>query len=137
MSKETHSNLHGIMKSMEHSTTAIPLTKLPHDVICNIFSFLDAKSLLRQRCLNRSLQQIACQSSLWEGQCEYLWKDKVHVLRQAKDLRTTDALAAYRMSLLDARSRHHVTREELCYDPARQKGTIWSIRFKEAAGKRA
>jgi hypothetical protein len=128
---------HQQQQQQQQQGVVIHFTKLPNDIITNIFSFLDAKSLIRQRCLNRSFQQLASQCSLWEGQCHYLWKDKVHVTREARDLMTTntDALAAYRTSLLDATNRHHVTRDELCYDPQTQRGTIWSIRFKESAGK--
>jgi len=43
-------------------------------------------------------------------------------------------MAAYRISLLDGRNRDHLTREELIFDPDTGKGSIWSFRFKEAAG---
>jgi hypothetical protein len=43
-------------------------------------------------------------------------------------------LTAYKLSLQDSRNRHHVTRQELCYDPDTMTGTVWSFRFKESAG---
>ncbi|KAL3916863.1 MAG: hypothetical protein SGILL_004985 [Bacillariaceae sp.] len=46
----------------------------------------------------------------------------------------TDAMAAYRTSIDDANTRDSVTRRELCFNPQTKRGTIWSIRFKEAAG---
>eukprot|EP00534_Pseudo-nitzschia_fraudulenta_P013311 CAMPEP_0201241772 /NCGR_PEP_ID=MMETSP0852-20130820/35187_1 /ASSEMBLY_ACC=CAM_ASM_000632 /TAXON_ID=183588 /ORGANISM="Pseudo-nitzschia fraudulenta, Strain WWA7" /LENGTH=436 /DNA_ID=CAMNT_0047538155 /DNA_START=138 /DNA_END=1448 /DNA_ORIENTATION=+ len=50
------------------------------------------------------------------------------------DMNIPSAMSAYRMSVLDAEKRDHVTREELLYDPDTGKGTVWSFRFKEAAG---
>lgn len=111
------------------------LSKLPDDVAGRILSFLDPASLLRQRCLNRSFRRVASQSSIWEAICHNFWKDKVHVSRRARHLASTDGMAAYRTALEDAQTRDYVTREELCYDPETQRGTIWSIRFKEAAGR--
>ena len=43
-------------------------------------------------------------------------------------------MAAYRMSLQDARDRNFVLPHELIYDPETETGTVWSFRFKEAAG---
>jgi hypothetical protein len=110
------------------------LSKLPDDLAGKILSFLDPASLLRQRCLSRSFQRIASTSSLWEALCENVWKSKVHVSRQAQNLVSTNGMAAYRMAVEDATKRDYMTREEFCYDPVSQLGTIWSIRFKEAAG---
>jgi F-box-like len=111
------------------------LGKLPDDLVAKILSFLDAASLVRQRSLNRSFRRLASDTTLWQGLCYNLWKDKIHVEREARDLVTTDAMAAYRRALEDAQTRDHMTREELCYDPTTHKGTIWSLRFKEAAGE--
>jgi hypothetical protein len=110
-----------------------PLSCLPEDVLCNITSFLDVGSLSNVRCLNRSFRTLASQGSAgWENLCQALWATKVHVLKEA--LEDPDPMAAYRMSVLDARDRDYVKREELIFDPSSQKGTIWSFRFKESAG---
>jgi hypothetical protein len=109
------------------------LTGLPDDVICNIVSFLDAAALLRVRTLNRSFRTLASKGSAgWYNLCKRLWENKVHVAKEA--LEHPDPMAAYRMSVLDARDRDYVTRDELVFDPETRKGTIWSFRFKESAG---
>ena len=106
---------------------------MPDDVICGITSFLDAKSLSTVRLLNSCFRTLASQGSAgWENLCRKLWKDKIHVLPSALD--NPDPMAAYRMSVLDARQRDYVTMEELVYDEETEKGTIWSFRFKESAG---
>jgi F-box-like len=110
------------------------LSKLPDDLTGKILSYLDSASLLRQRCLNRSFRRMASDSSLWEALCRTLWKSKVHVSRQARNLVSSNGLAAYRIAMEDAKNRDYITQEEICYDPVSQRGTIWSIRFKEAAG---
>jgi hypothetical protein len=110
------------------------LSKIPDDLTLRILSFLDVASLLRQRCLSRSFQRVASNSTLWESLCQTLWKNKVHVSRQARDVMSSNGMVAYRMALEDSTNRDYITQEELCYDPVLQRGTIWSIRFKEAAG---
>lgn len=110
------------------------LNKLPDDLAGKILSFLDPPSLLRQRFLNRSFRRIASDTVLWQDLCHILWKDKVHVSREARMLSATDGMAAYRMALEDANTRDFITLEEFCYDPEAQQGTIWSLRFKESAG---
>jgi hypothetical protein len=116
----------------EDETTA-QLSCMPDDVICNVTSYLDIASLLRARLLNRSYRTLASQGSAgWENLCQKLWKDKVHVSPAA--LEHSDPMAAYRMSILDARDRDYVTREELVFDPDTKAGTVWSFRFKESAG---
>ena len=109
------------------------LTRMPDDAICNITSYLDVVSLLRVRLLNRSFRTLASHGAAgWEGLCQTLWKDKVHVSLTA--LGHPDPMAAYRLSVLDARDRDYVTREELVFNPDTRTGTIWSFRFKESAG---
>ncbi|KAG7363245.1 F-box-like protein [Nitzschia inconspicua] len=110
------------------------LGKLPDDIAIKILSFLDPSSLLCQLRLNRSFHRIASDNTLWESLCRHLWKDKVHVSRQAQALVTSNAMAAYRMAIEDAHTRDYITPEELCYDPETRQYTIWSIRMKEAAG---
>jgi F-box-like len=62
------------------------LGKLPDDLVAKILSFLDAASLVRQRSLNRSFRRLASDTTLWQGLCYNLWKDKIHVEREARDL---------------------------------------------------
>ena len=114
-------------------TTGNELSEMPDDVACNITSYLDIVSLLQVRQLNRSFRTLASQGSAgWDNLCQVLWRDKIHVPPQA--LQHPDSMAAYRMSILDARNRDFVTRKELLFDPITGAGTIWSFRFKECAG---
>lgn len=109
------------------------LTSLPNEIICNILSCLDVTSLLQSRCLNRSFRTLASQGSAgWENLCHNLWQQKVHVSPEAQE--HTDPMAAYRLSVEDARNRDFVRPEELLFDPATKTGTVWSFRFKESAG---
>jgi hypothetical protein len=109
------------------------LRNMPEDVICNITSYLDLVSLIRVRRLNRSFRTLASKGSAgWGNLCQQLWLTKVHVVPTA--LEHPDAMAAYRLSVLDARDRDFVTREELVFDPLTRSGTVWSFRFKESAG---
>ena len=127
------------------------LCDVPDDALCKVMSFLDANSLCKMRCLNRKFQRTASKNSAgWDYLCRNLWKNKIHVSGQAQQellrsstssssarTRTSDdecAMSAYRISLQDGRNRDHVTREELVFDPDTGNGTIWSFRFKEAAG---
>lgn len=111
----------------------IRLVSLPDDLLCHVLSYLDVKSLLRSRCLTRSFRTIASKSSAgWENLCQTLWINKVHVPKSAREHK--DAMAAYRLSVEDARNRDYVTPEELLFDPISKTGTVWSFRFKESAG---
>lgn len=110
------------------------LSGMPTDVIYNVTSFLDVKSLLNIRYLNRSFRSIASQNSAgWDLLCESFWKTKVHVSPEARSC--TDRMAAYRLAVEDARTRDHLLPEELIYDLETKTGTIWSFRFKESAGE--
>lgn len=119
--------------SIENTKSEFTLSSLPEELLCNIMSFLDAKSLLETRCLNRSFRTLASQGDAgWDNLCQRLWADKVHVPREAREL--SNRMAAYRLSVEDARSRDFLTSEELLFDPITKKGTVWSFRFKESAG---
>lgn len=109
------------------------LSSLPEDVQCRITGFLDAPSLVRMRAVNRYYRRLASEDPAgWAFLCEYLWRDKIHVGVQARE--EPNRLEAYRLSIEDAIQRQHLTLEELCYNPSTDTGTIWSFRFKEAAG---
>ena len=119
---------------MDDATRMHRLDKLPHDCSVKVLAFLDHVSLLRQRCVNRAFGRIASENTVWEPLCQQLWKDKVHVSKQAQETLAKDAMAAYRLSIDDAKTREFGTTQELCFNPDTKRGTIWSIRFKEAAG---
>jgi hypothetical protein len=125
-------------------------SQLPDDLLCKVMSFMDSTTLCTMRLLNRKFKRSASKNSAgWDNLCRHLWKEKIHVSRQAQQelLRSSpttnrtgnrsadeSAMHAYRISLLDGLHRDHLTREELIFDPDTGSGTIWSFRFKEAAG---
>lgn len=116
-------------------STLLPFESLPDEVICSVLSYLDAELLLEMRCLSRSLRVLASKNSAgWSDLCKRLWKDKIHVLPQARQTAEVDSMTAYRLSVQDAKNRNHIEPHELIFNPETQKGTIWSFRFKEAAG---
>jgi hypothetical protein len=102
------------------------------------------------RLLNEKFKGLASKDAAgWDFLCQSLWENKIHVSRDAQEelLRSSSttsnngigkgdesAMSAYRISLQDGRDRDHLTREELIFDPDTGTGTIWSFRFKEAAG---
>lgn len=116
--------------------SAAMCSSLPDDLICKLFSFLDAPSLMQVRKCNRHLRNLASRNEAgWEHLCQALWATKIHV----PAVPTTGVppyhyLNAYHGSIREAQERQHLTLEELCYDPEQRKGTIWSFRFKESAG---
>jgi hypothetical protein len=133
---------------LKHKTEMF--SQLPDDVLCKVMSFMDATTLCIMRVLNRKFKRSASKNSAgWDNLCRNLWKEKIHVSRQAQQellrsspttninsYRSADegAMPAYRISLVDGLNRDHLTREELMFDPDTGTGTIWSFRFKEAAG---
>ena len=135
-SRSNHEDDFAIQKeqmSCINDSTQQPLRSLPDEVICAIFSYLDVHSLLDMRCLNNSFRTLASKNSAgWSNLCQRLWETKVHVSPAA--VSTTDSMTAYRMSIQDARNRNHVEPHEFVFDPETRTGTIWSFRFKEAAG---
>ena len=129
----------------DSSSKTTTLSHLPDDVLCSVLSFLDASMLCKMRRLNRKFKILASKNSAgWDNLCQTLWKSKIHVAREAREeLESSSpssergdesAMSAYRISILDANNRDHVTREEFIFDPDTGTGTVWSFRFKEAAG---
>ncbi len=117
----------------DHGDNEVALMSLPDDILCNILSHLDVRSLLGSRYLNRSFRRLASQGSAgWENLCRKLWEKKIHVSKVARD--HADPMIAYRLSIEDAQSRNYVHPEELIFDPLTKTGTVWSFRFKESAG---
>lgn len=120
-----------------------PSTVLPDELLFRCTVFLDASSLVKLRSVSRALRRLSSSNEAgWEGLCQLLWREKVHVGRAALE-ETSNRLRAYQLSLADAR-RNFVFPEELVFDPARHSSTIegraadsatvWSFRFKESAG---
>ena len=125
--------------TVEEAAITITFVGLPTDLMCNCLQFLDVTTLLRMRTINTSFRDIASQNEAgWTDLCKRLWKTKIHILKAAKERNLEDddssMMTAYRLALVDGRTRQHVTREEFIYNPETNKGTIWSFRFKEAAG---
>ena len=109
------------------------LKSFPRDVLCTITSFLDVKSLLAVRLLDKDFRILASTGEAgWKNLCSILWRGKIHVPPSARS--HPNHMEAYRMSVVDARDRQHITLEEFTYNPGTHKGTVWSFRFKEAAG---
>jgi hypothetical protein len=110
------------------------LQSLPEEVVCTICSYLNVHTLLDMRCVNRFFRTLASKNSAgWSNLCDDLWKNKIHVSPAARSM-VDSKMTAYRISLQDAQERHHIERHELLFDPDTKTGTIWSFRFKEAAG---
>jgi hypothetical protein len=106
---------------------------LPDELICTMAAFLDVPSLLRMRFVSKRFRQIMSRNEAgWTDHCTRLWRDKILVSAVAKS--HSHAMTAYRISVEDAKTRDHITVDELCYDLSPQKGTIFSFRFKECAG---
>jgi hypothetical protein len=104
------------------------LRALPDDLLYRVTGFLNARSLLNMQQVNRTYLRICRQNKAgWDGLCDVLWADKIHVADEART--TQDRMSAYRLSVHDAATRHHLTMEEFCYP-----STVWDFRFKESAG---
>jgi len=115
---------------------------LSDDVIYYVCSYLDVLSLISFSECSRFLNKLTSKSEAsWSEKCELLWKDKVHVCKEALNkMREFNALNkekkahhigskdAYKLSILDAKYRQEITAEEIC-------NFTWSFRFKEAAGQ--
>jgi hypothetical protein len=114
-----------------------PLLDLPTEVLSLMLSFVDVPSLLAMRQLCRKSKDVSSRDDAgWTTHCERLWKSKVHVSQHAKQLQSQKgkAMEAYIDSVRDARQRQHINHNELCYHPVSHSGTVWSFRFKSAAG---
>jgi hypothetical protein len=110
------------------------LVCLPEELMCTMTAFLDIPSLLQMRFVSKRFQQIVSRNEAgWTSHCTHLWRDKIHVSVAAKN--HIHSMTAFRISLQDAKTREHITMDELCYDLSPQKGTIFSFRFKECAGE--
>jgi len=113
---------------------------LSDDLLCQVASFLNVGSLKRSRLLSRRFQAVLSRNEAgWTNHCERLWKRKIHIANKAKALFAqqdeSSAMEAYRLSCTDARLRHELNLEELCFDPNTNQGTIWHFRFKQSAGR--
>lgn len=123
------------LKNPPPSKSAALCSLLPDDLICKVTSFLDVASLLHVRKCSRYLRDLASRNEAgWECLCKKLWADKAHVPSVAEALTPSYFMSAYHNSIQDAHERQHLTMEELCYDPEKNTGVVWSFRFKESAG---
>ena len=140
------------MKHTSNTTTTrinnsanLKLLDLPEEILTRVTGFLDAPELLRIRLVNQYLASLAARNDAgWKTLCDRLWSDKAHVCSEAWALRNEqhgndnnqrNCMEAYRVSLHDATARHYLRlHEEFLYDPVTQQGTVWSFRFKQAAG---
>ncbi|KAL7463896.1 hypothetical protein ACHAXS_004249 [Conticribra weissflogii] len=127
---------------------------IPDDIVAHILTFLDVKSLVDLRECNKNLLLAASNNSAgWTHHCKLLWSSKVIVCSDARDLLDnpnaprisnddskmmkpkTNAMAAYKSSVIDAKARNEIKVDELCFDnSSNESGMIWSFRFKESAG---
>ena len=118
------------------SPPSTPLDILPDELLCAISCYLDIESLARSRLVNKRFMTVASRDEAgWRGHCETLWATKAHVCKDACALlEKGHSREAFHLAGRDALTRHHVSREELCFDPVTGKGFVWSFRFKAAAG---
>lgn len=110
---------------------------LPSEVLSSVMSFMDVPTLSTMRLVNKKSNTIASRDDAgWTAHCHRQWKDKVHVSPKAKELQKQKgrSMEAYMESVRDACERQYVQHSELCYDPVSHSGTVWSFRFKSAAG---
>lgn len=109
------------------------LCELPDELVIQTMGYLDAKSLLSMRSASQKFSQLASRNEAgWTNLCETLWKEKIFVGDEARTRESS--MLSYRLSVEDAKTRHHLTHDELCFDLETKKGTVWSFRFKESAG---
>jgi hypothetical protein len=120
----------------QHRASLGPFALLPNEVVSRIFNYLDVTSLVRAIQVSTRFRVVgSLDISGWPRHCEDLWRDKVHVLTRARQLKSDgQSLSAFVTSYHDARLRQEIAESELCYDPVSQSGTVWNFRFKDAAG---
>ena len=138
----------------------LSLSSLPEELLYQVGSFLNVSSLNNARlCCRRFNDLLKSDHAGWVENCQRLWRSKALVLPAARQVvnigtinlkdpgfkltSTTDGLLqlstafdAYRLSCIDAKLRQELHRDhELVYDPKTGTGTVWSFRFKQAAGR--
>mmetsp|Transcript_8083 Transcript_8083/g.17089 ORF Transcript_8083/g.17089 Transcript_8083/m.17089 type:complete len:563 (+) Transcript_8083:156-1844(+) len=122
---------------------------IPDDLLEHILTFLDVKSLVDLRECNKKLLLAASNNSAgWAHHCKLIWSSKVIICSGARALldtsnsndsrmmkTQTNAMEAYKSSLVDAKARNEIKVDELCFDNSSdESGLVWSFRFKESAG---
>ena len=120
---------------MDLNTTTVGLNDLPDDILAHMACFLNVGSLKQARVVNRRFNRILSSDKAgWKEHLQRLWSRRVHV--HLNEYLTKCAKDAYRLSCMDARLRHAVRLEELVFDPNNpvSHSTVWSFRFKYAAG---
>lgn len=108
------------------------LSILPEELLLHATSFLDISSLMRFKTLNKQLNIVCAKDNAgWINLCQTLWNKKIFIPVECLN---NPSMASYRASLHDAKTRQHVRYEEFVFDLETDTGTIWSFRFKDAAG---
>jgi len=115
-----------------------PLLEMPSEILSSIMGFMDVQTLLNMRFVCKKSKTNASRDDAgWSSHCDRLWKNKVHVSKNARQLhrqQNGQCMKAYGESIRDAHERQHIDDDELCYDPVSHTGTVWSFRFKSTAG---
>jgi hypothetical protein len=126
-----HAGTNSLSQKEDHTMKYEYLPVIPDDLLCRVISYLDAPSLCRMRLVNSFCYKLASSNEAWGDLCLSTWKRKVHVPAEA--IHMDNRMLAFLYYVEDAKRRHHVTLDELCYDtPGRS--TVWSFRFKRSAG---
>lgn len=116
-----------------------PALELPDELLCKVASFLDVTTLSHARSVSRKFKALMSTNEAgWLLHCQQLWNQRLHVSLFARRIVTANcstfpARDAYILSCMDSR-RDEMTMDELCYDCHHGQGTVWTFRFKEAAG---
>lgn len=123
-------------KKSTGSTGSHFLKRVPDEIVCEIFTFLDVPTLLRVNQVSRRFRDCGHKDIAgWDSHFKELCRRKLHIDSSALlAAKSEDAMTAYKMAWEDANSRAEVTISDLCYDPETKSGTVWHFRFKEAAG---
>lgn len=123
------------------SQSSFPLPNLPDELVMQVGSFLDVRTLKHARYLNRRFRDLFSRDEAgWVQHFHHLWQRKAHIHPVACHLLTgfpkenAFAMKAYRVACFDAAERQEIALDELCFDMQRATGTIFSFRFKQAAG---
>ena len=101
---------------------------LPEDLHLHILALLPtAADLATAALVSTAWAKLAETDLLWRGLCESVWRGKLHVSGQCRELvQKHCSRRALRLSMLEARD-CHITQVQLC-------ALEWSFRFKRVAG---
>lgn len=116
--------------------TGDAISTLPDELIADVCSYLDVRSLCTAQSISLRFSRIAKRDEAgWARHCQQMWANKSLVCAEALSLaETRRSMKAFQVALLDAQNRSEIVAEELCYNAETSKGVIWDFRFKENAG---